>query len=66
MDRAAFLQLTVRLSRHTHSLYPQHLIIRFELFVYSFLFGKLLHDSVKHFVRFFVNICEMSGEGAAG
>ena len=49
-----------------HLPYPLHLILCFELFGYTFLFGKLLHKSVEHFIRFFVNISEMSGEGTTG
>ena len=45
-----------------HTLHPQHLIIRFELFGYAFLFGELFHKPIKHFIRIFVNICEIGGE----
>ena len=45
-----------------HFMHPQHLIIRFELFGYAFLFGELFHKPIKHFIRFFVNICEIGGE----
>ena len=66
MDRAAFLQLTVRLSRHTHSYYPKHLILRFELFCSAFLFGKLFYKSVIHLLCFFIDVGKVIYQLASG
>ena len=45
-----------------HFPHPQHLIVCFELFGYAFTLCKLFYEPIKHFCRFFVDICEVSGK----
>ena len=48
-----------------HSLHPQHLIVRFELFGYSFLFGELFYQPKEHILCLLVDVSEVGGELAA-
>ena len=48
-----------------HSLHPQHLILCFELFGYTFFFGKLFYYPKKEFLRLLVNIGKIIGQLAA-
>ena len=45
-----------------HSRNPQHLIVRFKLFGYTFLFGKLVYQPKEHLLCLFVNVSEVGGE----
>lgn len=47
-----------------HALYPEQLILRFELFRYDVFLAKLLDQTRIHFFRKFVDIGEMSVEFA--
>ena len=43
-----------------HSLYPQHLVFRFEGFRYALLFGKLLYQPRKHCFCLLMGFCTVS------
>ena len=45
-----------------HTLHPQHLVFRFELFCYTFLFGELFYQPKEHILCLLVDVGEVGGE----
>lgn len=48
-----------------HSRNPHHLVFRFELFGYAFLFGELFYQPKEHILCLLVDVGEVGGEFAA-
>ena len=65
MDGAAFLQLTTRLSRRTHSPHPFHLVAGLELLGDALLRRHLLSQQVEHFLRLPVDLGNVIVKGTA-